>query len=214
MKQATFKRIQEVASTLQLPAAVEHRAQMLFTKYRNSREQVQKLNVVEAACMVAATRELNLLGSDALAQKAIEAQANQKVSGPRPKRKRKRDDKPAARSNEEMRRRTCATKRKLTAIEAEANQKVSGPGPKRKRKRKRDDKPAARSYEELHPFACNTCTERFNQKKGLRVHKFRCGKKRGCGCLQLLLRQREGRQRGVWKWELSDGGGGGVSDLW
>jgi hypothetical protein len=98
MKQATFKRIQEVASTLQLHEAVEQRAQMLFTNYRDSLEQVQKLNVVEAACMVAATRELNLLGSDALAQKAIEAQASQSASGPRPK----RDDKPAARTNETL----------------------------------------------------------------------------------------------------------------
>jgi hypothetical protein len=169
MKKETFKQFQEVASTLQLHEAVAQRAEMLFTKYRNSLEQVKKLNVVAAACMVAATRELNLLGSDALAQKAIEAHANQKVSGPRPKRK--RDDKPAARSDEKRRR--CAKTLAQKAIVAQANQKVSGP----RRKRKRDDKPAAVSYEALYPFACNTCTERFNQKKGLRVHKFSCGKK-------------------------------------
>jgi hypothetical protein len=160
MTQETFKQIEEVASSLQLPGAVVQRAQMLFTKYRNTLEQVKKRNVVTAACMVAATRELNLWGSDALAQKAIEAQANQKVSGAAPKRK--RDDKPAARSGP-------APKRKRDDKPAAR----SGPAPKRKR----DDKPAAMTFEELHPFACNTCIQRFNQKKGLRVHKFTCGKK-------------------------------------
>jgi predicted Zn-ribbon and HTH transcriptional regulator len=116
MKYGTFKRMQDVASTLQLHASVEQRAQMLFTKYRDSREHVQKLNVVEAACMVAATRELKRkrkrTSSDAFAQKAIEDQVDE-----------------------------------------------------------------TSSYEALHPFACKSCGMRFNQKKGVRVHRFSCEKK-------------------------------------
>ncbi len=64
MKREAFTAIDNTVVNLQLHDTVKDRAQAMFASYRDMLEQVQRLQVVEAACLIAAYREMMQQGVD------------------------------------------------------------------------------------------------------------------------------------------------------